>query len=108
MTQIEKKPEQKQQQTEKKQEQKKVDLKVYADFVSLKFLKLGGSKLKLEAEDRLKELEKEVKSCSGAKAKKSVTAHIGNEIIKLVEDCPIPEEYLKIIKENKAEKHYIA
>ena len=92
----------------KKAAKKIVDNAVYVEFINLKFLKVDEHKLTDEAEKRLSELEKEIMSCSGAKSKKTVTAHVGSELLKLVEGFPMPKEYEELIKEQGSENYYIA
>lgn len=99
MTQIQKKPEAK--------AKKPVDLGTYNKYISLKFLDLSGAKLKDQAKDELQKLEKSLLNCSGKKAKLTVNAAIGNEIVKLVKDIPIPKEIEKIINSCKNPGYYV-
>jgi hypothetical protein len=83
-----------------------VDAAKYEQYANLKFLVLDGAQLKESAEKELKELEKEILSCSGEKAKKTVTASFGSRYIRLVKDVPVPQEISDFITAQDKKKHY--
>jgi hypothetical protein len=85
-----------------------VDPAKYEQYTSLKFLVLDGAQLKESAEKELAELEKEILSCSGEKAKKTVTASFGSRYIRLVKDVPVPQEISDFITGQGSKKHYFA
>lgn len=93
--------------TPKVTQDKSVDLGTYKKYTDLKFISLSGAKLTDAAKKELAELEAEVKSCDGKKAKRTVRAAIMNEQVLLVEGMPIPSEYVEIINKCKTPEYYI-
>ena len=94
----------KKQQTGKKQP---VDKSKYDQYINLKFLEIVGGQLTKESREELVNLETELKKCTGSIPVKTVTAAIGNEIIRMVAGVPLPEEYATIIKGCKKPEHYL-
>lgn len=94
-------------QPEKKQPKKSpVNPANYAKYTDLKFLQLSGAKLKDEVINELKELEKEIKGCSGRIAKRTVRAAIKNEQALMVEGLPVTEAIEALVKSTESEKYY--
>lgn len=87
-------------------EEKLADKATYDKYTSLKFLQLSGAKLKDDTLKELKELEAELKQCSGKISKKTVRAAIQNEQVLLVEGMPIPAEYVDIIEKCSKPEYY--
>lgn len=86
--------------------QSAVEIGKYERFTTLKFLKFDGATLKDEYEKELVNLEKELKTCKGAKPAKTVTASIGLKVYKLVKDIPVPKEISDEIKAAGKESYY--
>jgi hypothetical protein len=83
-----------------------VDAAKYDKFCALKFLQLGGAKLKDEQLKELADLEAELKACSGAVPVRTVRAAIKNEICLMVEDIPVTEAIEKIVTDADATLYY--
>lgn len=92
------------QQTKKKVQVNEV---IYNEFVNLKLLELSSAKLKQDTIIKLSNLEKEVKKGTGKVAKKTVTAAIKNDIVKLIKDYPVPDAITKIIADAGYESYYL-
>lgn len=88
-------------------EAKPVDKSTYDKFTSLKFIELSGVKLTDEAKKELKELETELKGCTGTAPIRTQRAAIMNEQVLIVEGIPLPYCYLEIIKASKNPAYYI-
>ena len=88
-----------------KNEQKENHKAIYDKYIEFKFMTYDGAKLKNEALQELEELEKKVKSFKGNEAKRTVTAAIDKEIIKMEKGISVPDEYVKLIPE-KNKKYY--
>jgi hypothetical protein len=92
---------------EKKQPKKlPVNPANYSKFTDLKFLSLSGAKLKEQQEEELKDLEKEIKGCSGPIAKRTVRAAIKNEQVLMVEGLPVPAAIEALIIEEGSQAYY--
>lgn len=85
-----------------KQEKKSkpVTTGLYKEYTKLKFIKLDGGQLREEIEKEFQSLEKEIKTCTGNKAKVTQTLAFGSQLVKLVEGIPVPDEVYKFVKEN--------
>jgi hypothetical protein len=79
----------------------------YDQFISLKFLELSGAKLTEEKSKANAVLEAELMQCSGVKPIKTMTAAIGNEIVRMIAGLPLPEHYEEIIRRSTNPAHYI-
>lgn len=92
-----------------KQDVKKqpVNKETYDKFINLKFLVFSGAKLSETAEKEMNKLEAEICKCSGTLPKKTVTAAIDHEVVRMIEGLPLPAEYSEIIKKSKNPSHYI-
>jgi len=82
-----------------------VNVAKYEEFIGLKFLSIQGGELQPDTVKRLNTLEKELKTMEGRKPIRTVNAAIGNELVKLVQDIPVPEKVEQIIKDG-GEKAY--
>ncbi len=83
-----------------------VDVVLYEKYVGLKFLELSGAKLNPETDKELNKLEKELKAMAGRKPIRTVNAAIGNELVKLVKDIPVPEKIEEIIVDAGHAEYY--
>jgi hypothetical protein len=83
-----------------------VDAAKYDKFTGIKFLQLGGAKLKDEQLKELADLETELKSCSGAVPVRTVRAAIRNEICLMVEGVPVTEAIEKIVVDADSTLYY--
>lgn len=91
----------------KEKKLKPVDKATYDKFTSLKFIELSGVKLTDEAKKELKELETELKGCTGTAPVRTQRAAIMNEQVLIVEGIPMPACYLEIINASKNPAYYI-
>lgn len=92
--------------TEETKDTKSVDPTTYKKYTDLNFLQLSGAKLKEDQTKDLQELEKELKSCTGRIAKKTVRAAIFNEHALLVSGIPVPENIEKLVVSAGSEGYY--
>ena len=110
------KPQAKKPEAKKQEAKQKVNKSDYDKYSELKAIELSGAKLKEETKEELKALENQIKACSGKipnekifkKSTIALRAAIDNEIVFLIKGIPLPEEYLKIIKESKNPDYYIS
>ena len=96
------------QKPKQKPKSKPVNEVLYNEYVELKMITLAGGKLKEISLKRIDELEKELKSCSGSRAKMSVRACIGSEICKMIEGIPVPKSIEEAVKAKGREDYYFA
>jgi len=101
-------PQQLKQSEQKAKKNDGVELGLYQRFASIKSLDIDeGTKLTEDTQEKLKELEAEVKAYKGKKSKITATAAIGQEVLKLYEGFPVPNEYVEIIKNAKQTERYL-
>jgi hypothetical protein len=89
------------QQQKKEEKRQPVDIATYNKYIDLKFLELSGEKLKDEAKKEMLQLEADLKKCKGDVPKKTVTAAINNEVIRMVQGVPLPYALAEILKGKK-------
>lgn len=81
---------------------KTVPMELYNEYTQLKTVEVSGAKLTEGANNKLNELEKQIKSYSGKVANKTVTRAVKAEIVKLYEGVPVPKEIEEILgKDSK-------
>lgn len=77
----------------------KVDINEYNRYTYLKFVVFDGGKLKDKYKEELEILEEKLKNSEGIRGRKTITRAIGTHKIRIVDGIPLPDEYVKILKD---------
>jgi len=87
-------------------EKQPVTEELYGKYIGLKPMELSGAKLTDEQLAEIKELEVELKKCSGPIPIRTVRAAIGNEKCILIKGIPVPKAINDIITKQGSNKYY--